>query len=307
MAKLKVQRRIEVNSSPEEIFKIIADFHHWESWSPWLIQEPGVRVDIREDGKYYEWKGERVGSGNMTILKQDEYKSIDYDLCFLKPWKSKAKVRFEIEEKPDGCEIIWYMESSLPWFMFWMKKMTEAFIGMDYERGLLMLKDKLEDGKIHSSLDFIGKTEMEEFLFIGIKTATSKAEMPDQMQADFESLFTQLKNEEENNIGEGLSIYHKWDMVKERVEYTAAMKVKQYPENLESNIIKGRIPKTQVYQIKHIGPYHHLGNAWSSMYSLKRAKAFKSVKGIDPFEIYGNRPKEVKGQELLSTLNFPCK
>ena len=64
-----------------------------------------------------------VGSGNMNVTAENAPQSIDYDLTFLKPWKSRAKVRFELERKGDGTKTTWFMESSLPFFMFWMKKM----------------------------------------------------------------------------------------------------------------------------------------------------------------------------------------
>ena len=35
------------------------------------------------------------------------------------------------------------MRGALPWFLFWMRPAMETFIGMDYERGLKMLKDWL--------------------------------------------------------------------------------------------------------------------------------------------------------------------
>ena len=33
-------------------------------------------------------------------------------------------------------ELTWTMDSSLPFFLFWMKKSMEGFIGMDYDPGL---------------------------------------------------------------------------------------------------------------------------------------------------------------------------
>ena len=39
--------------------------------------------------------------------------------------------------------------------------MMEAFIGMDYDRGLLMLKDLVEKGSVPSKLDFIGEQKIE--------------------------------------------------------------------------------------------------------------------------------------------------
>ena len=88
--------------------------------------EPETKVTVRSDAKYYEWEGDRVGSGNMKIIKEVENATVDYDLMFLKPWKSKAKVSFYLKPEGTSTSVTWTMDSSLPFFLFWMKKMTEA-------------------------------------------------------------------------------------------------------------------------------------------------------------------------------------
>jgi len=49
--------------------------------------------------------------------------------------------------------VTWSMQSSLPFFLFFMRKSFENFVGMDYDRGLRMLKEQLESGKISSRID----------------------------------------------------------------------------------------------------------------------------------------------------------
>ena len=44
------------------------------------------------------------------------------------------------------------MKSQLPFFLFWMVKKMKVYIGMDYERGLKMLKDYLETGLVPSAI-----------------------------------------------------------------------------------------------------------------------------------------------------------
>ncbi|MCH2234173.1 MAG: hypothetical protein MK078_07960 [Crocinitomicaceae bacterium] len=97
--------------------------------------EPGVKVDVSEDNKSYSWEGNRTGSGNMTITKEEPNKSIAIDLLFLKPYRSKAKVDFYLKGNENSTEVNWTMDNSLPFFMFWMKNQMVQFIGMDYDRG----------------------------------------------------------------------------------------------------------------------------------------------------------------------------
>lgn len=303
---MHINKSIRINASPEEVHKVISDFHSWPKWSPWLISEPEAKVTIREDGQYYEWEGKRVGSGNMTILEQNS-NSVKYDLTFLKPWKSKAKVGFKINSHEDHSHVSWTMDSSLPFFMFFMKKTMETYVGMDYDRGLKMLKEYIEDGKIKSQMEFRGESKFPGYKYIGIKSETNQAGLGEKMSADIEKLTDIVQEQEENIAGEVFSIYHKFDAVKDKVIYTSGIPVKEFPADLPSGVITGEIPATKVHTLRHIGSYEHLGNAWTTMMMMERNKELKFVKGIHPFESYVNMPGEVPDEELITDIHFAVK
>ncbi len=307
MPKMFIERSTQIGVEPSKVFNIVSDFNHWQAWSPWLIMDPTTAVNVRSDSKYYEWKGGRVGEGNMTITNEVENSSVDYDLMFLKPWKSKAKVSFHIEPKDGGSEVRWTMDSSLPFFLFWMKKMTEAFIGMDYERGLNMLKEYVEDGKIKTQLDFKGESQFEGTQYVGIERTCSKEQLGPQMAADLTKISEYLSDKKEMIAGAPFSIYAKWDMVKDQITYTTGIPVSKLMNDLPSGLKSGGIPSTPVYTIEHKGPYMHLGNAWSTLNNMARGKEFKWNKKIYPFEVYLNDPENTAPEELLTAVHFPVK
>lgn len=307
MPKIELNRSIEINASPDKVFKVLNDFNHWSAWSPWLILEPETVVKVAPDAKYYEWEGNRIGSGNMRITSEVENKSLNLDLTFLKPWKSKAKVRFELISTSDGTKLTWFMDSSLPFFMFWMKKMMLGFIGMDYERGLNLLKDYVEDGEVHSKLEFVGEQSLSKIQYIGIHSHSTITDIDQDMKRDFGKLGEFISGKEDIISGKMFSIYHKWDFANGKVEYTSGLAVKSVPNDLSSEFKVGEIPATKVYTLRHTGPYKHLGNAWSAMYNMHRAKAINIVKGIHPFEEYVNVPGQVLENELITDIKFAVK
>lgn len=306
MPKIHVQKSITINAPLEKVYDTIKDFHHWQAWSPWLLSEPEARVKVNEDGKYYEWEGNRVGAGNMTVLKEEK-EQIDYDLTFLKPWKSEAKVKFNCKAKGNQTMVTWHMDSSLPFFMFWMKKSMTAFIGADYDRGLNMLKEYIEEGTVHSKLDFIGDTDFAGLTYIAIKRNTTMDQIGPAMENDFKKLGEYFETNNLEVAGQGFSIYHKWDMVKKQVSYTIGLPIDTIPNDLPSTFTAGHIPKTKTYKLRHTGSYKHLGNAWSTMYNMHRNKEIKPIKKIHPFEVYVNHPGEVKEEELITDVYFAVK
>lgn len=307
MPKMQIERSIVIDAPVDKVYNILNDFNQWIVWSPWLIMSPQAKVTVSEDAKSYEWDGERVGSGSMRILSEDVNKSIDYDLVFLKPWKSQANVRFILEHEEDTTKVTWTMDSGLPFFMFFMKKMMEAFVGADYERGLDMLKAYAENDEVPSKLDWKGTSSFNGCKYVGIHTQCSLDDVGERMKNDFGKIWEFAGKDEENLDGDALTIYHKWDLVKNKISYTSAVPVKEVPADIPSGFTKGEIPATEVYTLEHTGRYQHLGNAWSTLYAMNRAKEFKTKKGIHPFERYLNNPEDTPEKELITQVHFAVK
>jgi len=307
MPKLAVNESIIINKTPEDVFNLLSDFSNWEPWSPWLIADPDAKVTVADDKKFQEWSGDVSGVGNMKIIGEKPHEQIDIDLTFLKPWKSTAKVSFIIKPVDNGTSVTWTMDSSLPFFLFWMKKMMNALIGMDYTRGLNMLKEYAEDGKTKSILEIKGNTVFEGCNYVGIKTDTTMDKMAESMETNYTKLQEYIRGEHLDKVaGFPFSIYHKWNPTNGIVSYTAAIPVKGEVELLPG-MITGKYPKTKMHTIKHTGPYLHIGNAWSAQYARKSSKTIKVNKKIDPIEEYLNSPKNTPENELETQIHFAVK
>lgn len=307
MPKFNVVKTTSINAPIDKVYECVSDLSHWTSWSPWLITEPEATTTVADDLKFYSWEGKRVGSGEMKVTSEETNHFVNYDLTFLKPWKSHAKVRFEVESKGDSTEVTWSMDSSLPFFMFWMKKMMVAFLGMDFQRGLSLLKDYVEEGKVHSKLEFIGEQSYPGCEYIGISREVAMDKIGEAMSEDFNKLWEVIGSNSDIIGGEPISIYHKWELVKGTAKYTAGIPVKSIPANLPQGVAAGKIEPMKIHTLRHIGPYHHLGNAWTAMQMMMRGKEFKPVKGIHPFESYVNNPAEVDEKDLITDVNFAVK
>jgi predicted transcriptional regulator YdeE/uncharacterized protein YndB with AHSA1/START domain len=305
MPSFHIAKSIIIQASPEKIYSILSDCHHWPVWSPWLITEPGVDISVTPNGKEYSWQGKRTGSGEMKIVKENGPHQIDLVVNFIKPWKSSSPVWFELKQQGEATEVTWGMRGSLPFFMFFMTKMMTAYIGMDYDRGLRMLKDYVETGAVPSTLDFKGIQFYEGNKFIGIKTACTIQALSSKMEEDFGKLSAWAAQHPNSVAGNWLSIYHTWDIVKSKVVYTAGLPVNEIPDPLPAGFIKGTIPSIKVNTITHTGPYKHLSNAWTTQYMMQRGKEFKHRKGIDPFEVYINMPDHVPAAQLVTDIHFP--
>lgn len=306
MPKMNISRSQYIDRSPSQLHTILADMSQWPAWSPWLITDPDTDVSVSPDKKHYAWEGRRTGEGEMLITSESQGK-IEYDLVFLKPWKSRAKVAMLLDSEGDGTRVTWLMDSKLPFFMFFMKKMMEAFIGNDYDRGLRLLKDYAEDGEVHSKLHFVGHEDYPGCDYLGLSRSCTLDESPQYMKEDFTRLMQYAYSTEGMRPQESFCIYHKWDMVLGKVQYTAGVPYTQLPVDILAGAEQGNLPSTKVYTLEHKGPYEHLGNAWSTLYAMQRSKEILPVKAIHPFETYGNSPADTDPKDLITRLHFAVK
>ncbi len=303
MPKIHVTRSILIKAPLDKVYAAVADLDQWAAWSPWLIMEPEATVIVGANKESYSWKGERVGEGYMSITEKDKNRFVGYDLTFLKPFSSKAKVGMALNPIEEGVEVSWSMDSHLKFYLFFLKKMMLTFIGMDYERGLKLLKDYVEDGQVHSQLDFVGRSEYPGCEYVGIQRQCTITDMPEAMGKDFQTLMPWAK-QNGMNLLDGFCIYEKFDPMKDECHYVAAVKYTEKPANLPDGFILGSQPASLIYTLKHTGPYDHLGNAWATMYSMIRAKEIKAVKKYPPFETYGNTPMDTEPNDLITFINF---
>ncbi|MEP4077869.1 SRPBCC family protein [Haloferula sp.] len=298
---------ILIQAAPEKVHASVRDFKQWPAWSPWLIAEPDSALTFADDGMSYAWDGKITGSGNMEVANDDGPNAIHYKLTFLKPWKSTSDVSFNFAETNGGTEVTWTMNGSLPIFMFFMKKMMTAFIGMDYERGLMMLKQHIEGGKVLSRLDFPGVQSFPGYHYVGIRTTCSIESIGESMGRDFDKLKSWHEQSSATAPAPPFSIYHEWKPVAGVAEYTVALPVESQPATLPDGMVHDSFPECTCYIVRHTGPYPQLGNAWSAGMMHGRAKVFAQNRRVPPFETYANDPAEVAETELVTLVHFPVK
>ncbi len=308
-----LERSIVINKPIEEVHQFIGDFNQWRTWSPWLIQEATCPVEIVGEpgtvGHQQTWKGERIGSGTMILAESTESTSINFDLEFFAPWKSKSKTQFifEASENSHGhatTKVTWAMQSTLPFFLFFMKKMMIAFIGSDYDRGLKMIKDQLETGQVLSKVDIQGIKKHKGFHYVGFRHRCNIRDIKKIMGPCFQNLIDEKLPMPDLMI----TISHKFDMSTGDCELTGAFAYHQKPQfDVPTNMVFGEFPDHEALQVDHVGSYNHLSNGWATAKGYQHFAKIKSAKNIADYEVYRNSPVSVEEKDLLTSIMLPIK
>lgn len=309
-----VERSIEIEKDVATVYAKLADFKTWRDWSPWLSQEPDCAVHVSanpgQPGHGQEWNGEFIGSGNMRLIGAKENETLEYDLFFLKPWKSHSQTGFRLETSGQNTRVTWWMKGTVPIFLFFMRKMMSVYVGGDYERGLEMLKAYLEDGRVPSLTQVGDVSAREGFYYVGFRHTCSVAEVGPAMGHDFEHLGELVKDGKIPPGKFGFSIYHKFDMVRDVVEYTSGFGGPTEPDvpgvTDQPGLVTGHLPAHRALQVSHTGSYRFLGNAWSAAMGCARS-LHKVNKKLDMYEVYINNPGEVDDKDLKVEIYLPVK
>jgi uncharacterized protein YndB with AHSA1/START domain len=152
-----VERSAVMSAPPERIYEQIADFHNWPHWSPWEGLDPDMRRTYSGPSSgtsaAYSWSGNRrAGQGRMEIRSASAPSTVDIDLAFEKPFKSRSDTVFTIaQEGPEASRVTWTMtgKKTLVTKVMGVFKSMDAMIGPDFEKGLAQLKSVVE----HPAID----------------------------------------------------------------------------------------------------------------------------------------------------------
>ena len=306
-----VKRSIVVNKANTDVFALIQDFNQWQSWSPWLCMEPEAKVEItgsgRNVGDSYAWKGELVGAGNMKHLKIVEGKYMEQDIVFEEPMESKSTVYWEFENVNDSTtKVIWGMKGEMPFFARFMTNMMDPMIGMDYERGLKMIKDLAEKGYVASKVEIIGLVEALPFSYMGERTQSSFEELENIMEPAFVRV-TEYGMSQSLNFDKALTVYHDFDFINKSCDLTMGIPVKDTSVVVHP-FVGGVVPKTKALKIKFTGDYEHVGNAWATAMTYSRIHKLSENKAIPSYEFYLTDPAvEPDSRKWVTEVYIPVK
>ncbi len=304
-----VERSIVIHKPLKEIQDSLRNFKQWPKWSPWLIMEPDAALTYSDRqgqvGANYGWSGVLVGAGSMELTQvQDD--ALKMGLHFVKPFKSKADVGFTLEKVDEGTKVTWFMDGHLPFFMFWMTGKMKKMIGMDYERGLNMLKEYLETGSVSSYVHIEGILPLREQHYVGIPRTCTIKELGEVMKQDFETLYDFMEQHAISTDRIPFTIYDTFDIFKGNASYVACIPLEENVP-LDDSWVRGTVEEGDALKTMHKGSYLHLGNGWMTAISYARMKKIKTRKHPMGYEFYLNDPANTPPQELITEIYMPLK
>ncbi len=304
----RVDRSMEIVSPPEKVFAAVANLNEWPKWSPWLIVEPGAEVTVTGQGPavgdVYTWSGNLIGEGEMEIVATEPPTRVEMEIRFRKPFKSQGLVSFTLKPLENATQAQWSMEGKMPKVL---AGMISGVVGLDYERGLGMLKEYCEHGGFQSETEVTASVDRPAVTYVGVQRTCSLDEIGTVMSDSFFSLIEGFEKAELESTAPPFCIYRVFDLQQRRVDFITAFPVENVPGSLPEGLIAAEIPAHRALRAIHTGPYRHLGNAWSTGEHHLRAGKEKADRSIPPYEVYLSDPSTTPESEVVTEVYFPLK
>lgn len=148
-----ITKTLVINASPALCYMKIADLNFYKEWNPWAKMELNANSIISGKpntiGHQYTWDGKKIGVGGLTITKLSPYQSIELELEFFKPFKSKSLDVWHFEELENNMvKITWQNSGNFNTvFTRLMGPLVQKNLSKQFEKGLLNIKQLCEATK----------------------------------------------------------------------------------------------------------------------------------------------------------------
>lgn len=145
-SRVHVERSLLIRAPAARIFMLVNALRNWPQWSPWHSKDPQMKVEFSEKdtgkGAWYRWRSRRrkVGKGSLVIIESRTNEYIANEMNLMQQRVSRGYFRFE--PAVDGTRVTWCIDAEMgqnPVRRF-MGKMTDKWVGSDFEKGLHNLK-----------------------------------------------------------------------------------------------------------------------------------------------------------------------
>jgi len=148
-----VKREISIDRSKSEVFDYIKYLKNQDNYSKWSKLDPQMEKSYRGTdgtvGFVSAWDSQKsdVGQGEQEITKISDGERIDYELRFIKPFKSVSPAYMSIKTGSENkTKVIWGMSGTMDYPMNLMLLFMdlEKMLNEDLDVGLRNLKAELE-------------------------------------------------------------------------------------------------------------------------------------------------------------------
>jgi len=149
-SKYRFSKSILIHADKKKVFNSIDELKEWAIWSAWS-KDNDKTIDISYGeksqgvGAIMNWKGKKMGRGEIAIKKSEPYKEMLAHAVFNKGI-FKMDFQFTLEEEKDHTKLTWLVSGKTKRSAFAkiLGRIIPKWMGKDIETSLKILKHHCE-------------------------------------------------------------------------------------------------------------------------------------------------------------------
>ncbi|WP_186989932.1 SRPBCC family protein [Constantimarinum furrinae] len=295
-----------IEAPSEVIYNNVKDFKNWETWGPWMDDDPDLEINYAEktegEGASYSWKSEIVGDGSMKTLKVIPHKEIDQEIVFNTPMgdsKSEVYWRFNDTETPGQTEVVWGMRGEQSFmekvFMgLFSDEDFESTLGAMYDEGLTKLDSVVVQSMNNYTVSVDGVTQYGGGYYMFNTTSSKISEIGEKMGPMMGQVAGFMAQNNLQSAGMPFTIYNEIDQANGTVIFSAAIPVKEKVITAEGTpVLCGFMDPVTTLKTTLKGKYDFLPKAYEAAQEYIQKNNLTPHPSANMFEVYATDPGEV--------------
>ena len=302
-SKSVVFRTIEVKTTSEIPFNIVADFSLFQRWSPWanLDKKQKIMIDGKMGQKGYtlswESSNDQVGNGKMILSDINQNNSIKHKLVFF--GKDGGISSWKFEDRNGSTIIIWKLETDQSFLMKWFGLFMDKMMGPYFDRGLKRIKQMSEE--VNQTSLMISDYTVNSFSALAITDSCHvvSSEISKAIGNAYGEIFKFLGENKITIDSKPIVITRSWNEEKNIYIFDAAIPISEKITKINGRIKFISINGGNAIKAVYTGSYEYINFAYAKVERYMKER--KYLPGLQ-WEEYENDPAKTVKDKLITNI-----
>ncbi len=303
---VSLSRSTIIEAPQEMVFNTVNDLKTWESWSPWKEMDPAMEVTMGDPsvgtGAFYSWTGENSGEGRMEITSSSAPEELTTHVDF--KGQGGADAAWTFKPADGGTETTWafHTEFPYPFNAMLLFQDFEGAIEKDYDRGLELLKEQVEEKAAAAPQFKVQAVELPLRHFIALRQTINTSDVASVFSTNAPKVHQAVEQAGLTMAGMPCGLYYTWDEATGTTDCAQAIPLAQAHrlEGFESI----EISKSEALLVEYYGNPEGTGAAHGAIESYCKQQGL--VAGEPAIEEYVTDPaSEPDTSKWLTRIYYP--
>ncbi len=309
---MSVEKSIIIDTPPNVPYSQVTNLRNMPKWDPWSnidkSMETSYEGPIAGVGAKRSWKSkdEQVGTGSMTITKDEPFSNIEVELDFGDQGVATSYYKFEKVEN-GKTKVSWGFDSDvdIPIFGGYLCLMMEPMIEKEYIKGLESLKElseSIENQKDISDRKItIEKVESQTVICMTTATTQTDNDLAEKTGASYGQLLSNIQVNGMKMTGPLLTVTTKWE--ENAFVFDNCIPVENIKGDLSAKVFESKTYSGYALKLEHLGSYDNLNSSYETILAYIAQMGLEITE--NPWEVYISDPSNTPEEKLITHIYFP--